>query len=85
MSPDRMGKLQEAIRLGRQAASCKDFLQSLLASRRQSLLDELESDGMTSEEVVRVQGRIQELHMLERLLESIAHTAKLAEEEIRDE
>ena len=76
---------REAIRRGAEATRCRDFLLSLLESRRRSLVSELETYEADPNLAAAMAARLQELRFIEATVENMIHTAKLCEEELRNE
>ena len=76
---------KEAIRRGAEATRCRDFLLSLLELRRSSLVNELETCEMNPTDTAAMVARLQELRFIEATVDNMIHTAKLCEEELRNE
>ena len=76
---------REAIRRGAEATRCRDFLLSLLELRRSSLVNELETCEMEPTNAAAMAARLQELRFIEATVDNMIHTAKLFEEELRNE
>ena len=83
--PNRDERFREAIRLGREAESSRDFLLNLLALRRENLLRELEDGEYDPNMAIAIQGARKELHFIERLIESAIYSGKQAAKEMCDE
>ena len=81
----REDRWREAIRRGAEATRCRDFLLSLLESRRRSLVSELETYEADPNLAAAMAARLQELRFIEATVENMIHTAKLCEEELRNE
>ena len=81
----REDRWREAIRRGAEATRCRDFLLSLLESRRRSLVSELETYEADPNLAAAMAARLQELRFIEETVENMIHTAKLCEEELRNE
>ena len=83
--PDREERRREALRLGAQAEASKDFLQHLLALRRETLVHEVETDENDADAMLVVSGRFKELNHLLKLVDSMIYSKKLLLEESEDE
>ena len=81
----REDRWREAIRRGAEATRCRDFLLSLLESRRRSLVNELETYETDPNGAAATAARLQELRFIEATVDNMIHTAKLFEEELRNE
>lgn len=84
MDQSREERLREAIRLGREAECSRECLLRLLALRRSSLVHELEDGELTTDTTMTVVGGLKEIHFLERLIETVVYSGKLAEEELQN-
>ena len=83
--PGKEDRWKEAVSRGAEATRCRGFLLSLLESRRRSLVDELEGYDTNPECAASVAARLQELRFIEATVDNMIHTAKMCEEEMRDE